>query len=35
MAAEQNRCRVIVTEERPVLVHGPIEVVLPEVDSEF
>lgn len=30
MAAEQSRRRVIVTEEGPVLVHGSIEVVLPD-----
>ena len=30
MDAERNRRRVMVTEEGPVLVHGPIDVVLPD-----
>lgn len=30
MGAERNRRRVMVTGEGPVLVHGPIEVVLPD-----
>jgi CDGSH-type Zn-finger protein len=30
VSAERNRRRVMVTGEGPVLVHGPLEVVLPD-----
>jgi CDGSH-type Zn-finger protein len=28
--AESVRCRVAVTDDGPVLVHGPVEIVLPD-----